>query len=336
MKTKQDNTTESIGKLRILTADCHSVIPGDAMQNASSDSRTARPDAQTAGANVQTVCSGVQTPGSNTKAESARADMQKESARADMQKESARSLVQAESVLSRKLTAAALEIYLRRTPSAEELAGELRNPGEKPCFPAFPDFHYNISHSCGIVVCGISDQPIGIDLQKIPTDPLTALRIAKRFFSLEEQESLLTLDDDDAWEALRVPDSDNEQPALHASDSDNKQPSQHSAIKSSNAEALCRLFCRFWTARESYIKLIGRGLAEPFSNFRPDLEAGVIRILNTEENEPVDKNEPRVRPLVHNDTFYLTEYPAPEGFCLTVCSTVPLPSSTPECPRSFS
>ena len=43
---------------------------------------------------------------------------------------------QFESALSRALTAAALEIYLGRKPSPKELSGEMRSPGEKPCFPA--------------------------------------------------------------------------------------------------------------------------------------------------------------------------------------------------------
>ena len=191
-----------------------------------------------------------------------------------------------ESALSRALTAAALEIFLGRKPSSEELSGELRVPGEKPCFPAYPYFYYNISHSDGIAVCGISDHPVGIDLQKIPEDTRRILRIANRFFSAAELESLKALQD------------------------------------TNELAAMCRLFCRYWTARESYIKLIGRGLAEPFENFRPDLDAGVVHTSQCPRNDsagPFSKG-----------SFYLTECPAPEGFCLTVCSTVPLPSCTPE------
>ena len=76
-------------------------------------------------------------------------------------------------------------------------------------------------------------------------------------------------------------------------------------------EALCRLFCRYWTSRESYIKLTGRGLAESFQNFCPDLESGVMNTLR-------------------GGSFFLTECPAPEGYCLTVCSAVPLPPCAPE------
>lgn len=200
--------------------------------------------------------------------------------------QSTRSAVQMDSALSRALTAAALEIYLGRKPSSEELSGEMRIPGEKPCFPAYPDFFYNISHSGGIAVCGLSDHPVGIDIQKVPKNTKQILRIAKRFFSAAEQESLQALQD------------------------------------ANEPAAMCRLFCRYWTARESYIKLIGRGLAEPFESFRPDLDAGVIHALRS---HCTDSTGP-----LSEDTFYLTECPAPEGFRLTVCSTVPLPSRTPE------
>lgn len=183
--------------------------------------------------------------------------------------------VRPESALARRLVAKALNVFLGRIPTPEELAGEVRAGGGKPYFPAFPGFHYNISHSGSYVVCAVCDQPVGIDLQQIPDQAERAVKIAKRFFSPQEQEAL---------QELRG---------------------------RNETGALCRLFCRYWTARESYIKLTGRGLSEPFENFRPDLEAGVILVL---KRDSIDTSE----------TFYLSEYPAPAGYCLTVCSTVPL------------
>ena len=159
--------------------------------------------------------------------------------------------------------------------AAERIPQRFRTGGGKPYFPAFPGFHYNISHSGSYVVCAVCDQPVGIDLQQIPDQTERAVKIAKRFFSQQEQEAL---------QELRG---------------------------RNETGALCRLFCRYWTARESYIKLTGRGLSEPFENFRPDLEAGVILVLKRDSNDT-------------SETFYLSEYPAPAGYCLTVCSTVPL------------
>ena len=37
----------------------------------------------------------------------------------------------------------------------------------KPYIPGFPDVHFNISHSGNYVACGVANNPIGIDIQKI-------------------------------------------------------------------------------------------------------------------------------------------------------------------------
>lgn len=179
-----------------------------------------------------------------------------------------------ESDAARKLTAIALQMYLGAPPAPETLAGETRSEYGKPYFPAYPDFHYNISHSGGLVVCGFADHPLGVDIQAVPADPGRALKIAGHFFSMEEQKALLELQ-------------------------------RHSDPQTDGM--LCRLFARFWTARESYIKLTGRGLSEPFENFRPDLAGGVIYVKG--ENAPA---------------AYLTEYNIEEGFSMTVCTYVPI------------
>ena len=180
-----------------------------------------------------------------------------------------------ESVIARELTARALESYLGHKPSPEELACETRTPEGKPYFQDFPDFHYNISHSGRYVVCGVicggkDPQPIGIDIQEIPTNPEKVLKIADHFFSDEEKESL------------------------------------HKLVRGGDSSSALLLFCRYWTARESYMKLTGKGLAEPFSQYRPDLEHKRI-ITSDLENE-----------------VYLTECRAPDGYCLSVSSYIPL------------
>lgn len=186
-----------------------------------------------------------------------------------------------ESVLARRLAARALESYLGYKPSPEILGGETRTPEEtrtpqgKPYFQDYPDFHYNISHSGKYVVCGMicggkDSQPVGIDIQEIPADPKKALKIADHFFSDAEKESL------------------------------------HALVSEGDSSFALILFCRYWTARESYMKLTGKGLAEPFSQYRPDLEHNRI-ITSDLENE-----------------VYLTECRAPDGYCLSVSSYIPL------------
>ena len=68
-------------------------------------------------------------------------------------------------------------MHLGAAPAPETLAGETRSENGKPYFPAYPDFHYNISHSGGLVVCGFADHPLGIDIQAVPSDPGRALKI---------------------------------------------------------------------------------------------------------------------------------------------------------------
>ena len=182
-----------------------------------------------------------------------------------------------ESIASRELTIRALAFYLGHSPSPEALAGLVRTPEGKPFFPDYPGFRFNISHSgryavCGMICGGKDPQPIGIDIQEIPSDPGRVLKIADHFFSEPERESL------------------------------------HALIREGNSSAALLLFCRYWTARESYMKLTGRGLAEPFHNYRPDLDHN--RIVASDSSREI----------------YLTECAAPAGYCLTVCSYVPFVS----------
>jgi 4'-phosphopantetheinyl transferase len=49
----------------------------------------------------------------------------------------------------------------------------------KPFFPHHPEVHFNLSHSNGAVLVGISDQPIGVDIEKLrPVSQRTAQRLA--------------------------------------------------------------------------------------------------------------------------------------------------------------
>lgn len=49
----------------------------------------------------------------------------------------------------------------------------------KPFFPDFPEVHFNLSHSTGAVLVGLSDQPIGVDIEKIrPVSERSMRRLA--------------------------------------------------------------------------------------------------------------------------------------------------------------
>ncbi len=49
----------------------------------------------------------------------------------------------------------------------------------KPYFPEYPDVHFNISHSSGAVLVGVSDQEIGVDIERIrPVGQRMMVRLA--------------------------------------------------------------------------------------------------------------------------------------------------------------
>ena len=49
----------------------------------------------------------------------------------------------------------------------------------KPYFPEHPEVHFNISHTTGAVLVGVSDHPIGVDIERIrPVSQRTMRRLA--------------------------------------------------------------------------------------------------------------------------------------------------------------
>jgi len=90
------------------------------------------------------------------------------------------------------------------------------------------DVEFNISHSGDMVVCAISDQPVGIDIELIrPVD----LRTAKHFCTPEDLEYLF-----------------------------GHTPSEDEFIKTEE-EAILHRFFQIWTAKEAYCKCMGRGIS---------------------------------------------------------------------------
>ena len=90
------------------------------------------------------------------------------------------------------------------------------------------DVHFSISHSKDMVVCAVSEKPIGIDIEKIR--PIN-LSIAKRVCT-----------DDELLELFgRVPKEDD-------------------FGYTDNAQVLTSFF-KLWCAKEAYVKCIGKGLS---------------------------------------------------------------------------
>ncbi len=91
------------------------------------------------------------------------------------------------------------------------------------------DIHFNISHSDDYVVCAIDSKPVGIDIEKIR--PIN-LKIAKRFFTADEQKYVFT-----------------------------EVPREEDFEKAADNNMLTRFF-EVWTGKEAYLKYKGTGITD--------------------------------------------------------------------------
>ncbi|MBQ3105560.1 MAG: 4'-phosphopantetheinyl transferase superfamily protein [Lachnospiraceae bacterium] len=84
------------------------------------------------------------------------------------------------------------------------------------------------------------------------------------------------------------------------------RPEEMAVMEGAKEEERNKLFFRFWTARESYGKLTGRGVFREMNSCRVDLEAGILTDLCNEK-----RSEQKI---------YLKEYGCLTGYSITVCS----------------
>ncbi|MEK4323543.1 4'-phosphopantetheinyl transferase superfamily protein [Bacillus sp. FSL K6-3221] len=123
----------------------------------------------------------------------------------------------------------------------DEIVFETEGNG-KPVVRQLPSFHFNLSHSGDWVVCAVDDAPVGIDIEEIkPID----LAIAKRFFSADEYQDLLS------------------------------QP----------AERQEAYFFHLWSMKEAFIKLTGKGLSYGLSSFTARLSEDGQAALTLPDHE---------------------------------------------------
>ena len=103
----------------------------------------------------------------------------------------------------------------------------------KPFFKDIPQVRISLSHSGKYLVCAFSEEEIGLDLQECITPRTEVLRIAKRFFTSEEYDALLSIYGRDEKEGNEF------------------------------------FFC-LWSLKEAYLKYIGCGLHGGLDSFQPD------------------------------------------------------------------
>ena len=115
----------------------------------------------------------------------------------------------------------------------------------KPFLKERPDIHFNISHCSGLVVCVFADRPVGVDVETIRPvrDPLICrvlheeeLRVLSRYGQISEKK----------------------RPEDRTKDQQKSQPKS----QPERSPEFLRLFFRYWTLKESYLKQDGSGLTK--------------------------------------------------------------------------
>ncbi len=85
-----------------------------------------------------------------------------------------------------------LAFAARRRWELDQLPAIARSKQGKPCFPDFPQYQFNLSHSGPFALCVLDDHPVGADIEVIrPHHP----KLARRICSPEELVWLETQDD---------------------------------------------------------------------------------------------------------------------------------------------
>lgn len=69
----------------------------------------------------------------------------------------------------------------------------------KPWFPDRPGLHFNVSHSGGVLLCGVGDAPLGVDIERI-----RPRRAGLARYVLDEREFQWYRDRGSRWEDLYV------------------------------------------------------------------------------------------------------------------------------------
>lgn len=185
----------------------------------------------------------------------------------------------------------------------EDVVPGLQGNG-KPFFPAYPAFHFSLSHAGTYAVCAVSPRDVGCDVEQIRSDT-DVMKLAKRFFLPSEVEYL---------ETKRV-----------------------DALKTQE-------FFRLWTMKEAFMKVTGQGMKLPPDAFEivphadekdPDVpQYGPVSVLRTTDADGflpagivyVEEPSPRdcrfsVRQSFDDRSYFFTEYSVGDfAYRLSVCA----------------
>jgi len=109
----------------------------------------------------------------------------------------------------------------------------------KPFLESNPNLHFSISHAGEYVVCAISDKPVGVDIESIDRDVFLPGKLQRL--------------DAMAQKCL----SENEMKKF---------------IQSNEVEKK-ELFIKYWTRKEAYSKVIGKGIGMDFSTIDTETDS---------------------------------------------------------------
>jgi 4'-phosphopantetheinyl transferase len=98
------------------------------------------------------------------------------------------SFKRAEFLLGRILIKTLLASKVKLNPREILLSKNIFGKPFQQSVDGLPDYQFNLSHSSGLVVCGVSHHPIGVDVEKVDDLPL---EVMKKVFSKEETNFVL-------------------------------------------------------------------------------------------------------------------------------------------------
>lgn len=133
----------------------------------------------------------------------------------------------------------------------------------KPFIKGYHDFQYSLSHSGEWIVCAADTMPLGVDIQEMKE---WKLQMAKRFYHEKEYNRILKLEETDT------------------------------------ANRRTKEFYSIWTAKESVVKLSGRGIG-----------AGISRYVTSD-------NYSCVYDMDNKQTINIRLYDELEGYIACICN----------------
>jgi len=145
----------------------------------------------------------------------------------------------------------------------------------KPYVVGYPEFHFGLSHSGEWVACATDCDPVGIDIQEMRPWKMT---LAKRFYHKEEYHRLL-------------------------------------ALEGTVQDRQTKEFYSIWTAKESAVKLNGRGIGAGISQYVTVGDYSCIYDLSDQGK---------------GQMFHTRQYDILQGYMLCVCSTTDVFPDLPE------